>query len=207
MSNRTFQIYGYSYGTSSATMEVTVDGNVVYSGEVAYTSQSDPAPNVQTEPICSFEMPIDWYGTVPMTCTVNSGSVVFAQILGNYDLVYNPVYTTQEAETLLDTNTPTSELIPILSAHANPPFSSEDITFLETNSRSTWKPLLTQHNALVKLSSGPNSYGVPFSGDPRTNVVIDGAPQTPSTPGTVWWKIDAGSTMAYTFNAEPAFVG
>ena len=206
MTNRTVQIYGYGYGSTPASIEVTLDGNIVYNGTIATTSGPTPTlpddrDTVTFVAICEFELPVDYAGTLPMSCNVTNGTVIFAEIYANYCKITNPVYTEQEIQTLGNTSTPVSELIPILSAHASPPFSAGDIAFLESNPRSTWKPLLVEHNALAMISSGPTGYKfINGPDDPRTGVTIDGISQIPDHnqyPGQWWYRVNNGSTLAY----------
>jgi hypothetical protein len=94
MTTRTVKMLGLAYGSSPAEITVTLDGVSVYTGTVttvdaAPLTEPDPAAVDSTIEFCNFEIPLDFNGTMPMTCTVNSGTVIFAQILANYCAIAN----------------------------------------------------------------------------------------------------------------------
>lgn len=205
MTNRTVKIYGYGFGSTPASIEVTLDGNVVYNGTI--TTTSDPVPTLpdmqldtETVSICEFELPVTFAGTIPMVCEVTNGTVIFAQIMANYCPIPNPVYTAQEIQTLKDPNTTTAECISIITAHASPPLTAEEITTLETTPRNTWGEVLASHNARLYLNNSTNFALINGADDPRTNIAIDGVTQTPDYvqyPGQWWYRVNNGSTLTY----------
>jgi hypothetical protein len=95
---------------------------------------------------------------------------------------------------------------------ANPPLSSEDITFLTNNSWPTTTPTLAEHNLTTYISSGVSVFNniTNTSNDARGNVVITNATyyNTPPTPrptgaeGTWGWEIETapGQTSIMTFD-------
>jgi hypothetical protein len=98
---------------------------------------------------CNFEIPMEFEGTKPMTCSVTNGTVIFAQIPANYGVI----------------------------ANTDPVYGTGPEVFYST--------------------AGPN--------DARSNVFIDGVEKIPNRtiyefPGTWWWTIPAGSTLAYDLN-------
>jgi hypothetical protein len=208
MTNRTVQIYGYGFGTTPATIEVTLDGNVVYNG--AITTTTDPIPTLpdmqltsDTVAICSFELPVNFSGTIPMACEVTNGTVIFAQVLANYFPIDNPVYTAEELEIIRNPATTNAEKIAIISSHATPPFSSEDITFIETHTWLESRPLLVEHNVALRIGSTTEYLNINKANDPRSNIQIDGSPKTTdhaTYPGAWWWRIGSGSTLTYDLN-------
>jgi hypothetical protein len=94
MTLRTVKMFGLAYGATPAEIAVTLDGVSVYTGTVATTDAVVPSlPNLEiqssTVEFCNFEIPIDFTGAKPMTCTVNNGTVIFAQIDANYCVIAN----------------------------------------------------------------------------------------------------------------------
>jgi hypothetical protein len=84
----------------------------------------------------------------------------------------------------------------IWTACAVPPLSSADIAVLD-NGNVTWTPekqaVLVAHNLTLYVSSGATAF-LPINrgNDPRTNVVINGEPETrQSEPAGTWgWKVE-----------------
>jgi hypothetical protein len=94
MTTRTVKMFGLAYGSSPAEIAVTLDGVSVYTGTVATNDapipfMPDPSLVDTTVEFCNFEIPMDFNGVLPMTCTVSNGTVVFAQITANYCVIAN----------------------------------------------------------------------------------------------------------------------
>jgi hypothetical protein len=94
MTTRTVKIFGLAYGSTPAEIAVTLDGVSVYAGTVTTADTFvPPLPNSElantTVEFCNFEIGMDVNGTIPMTCTVLSGTVIFAQITANYCAIAN----------------------------------------------------------------------------------------------------------------------
>jgi hypothetical protein len=94
MTTRTVKMFGLAYGSSPAEIAVTLDGVSVYTGTVTTADTPVPfLPNLEiantTVEFCNFEIPMDTNGIIPMTCTVLSGAVIFAQINANYCVIAN----------------------------------------------------------------------------------------------------------------------
>lgn len=106
MTTRTVKIFGLAYGSTPAEINVTLDGNTVYTGPVStldpvtgtpsladFKTLNNPTPNLDyansTVELCSFELPMDFQGSKPMTSTVTNGTVIFAQIRANYCAIAN----------------------------------------------------------------------------------------------------------------------
>lgn len=217
MTNRTVQIYGYGFGLTDATMTVTLNGTTIFSGAVTTTNQ--PAPTLpdlnldtDTVPICSFELPVTFNGTQPMTCQVTNGTIIFAQILANYATVPNPIYSPADLEILNGNGSTYQERYNVYASYANPPFTQDETNTLMNMSlpfNDTSKvQILQSHNLLPVSSSGPSTYFTIDGGtDPRSDVTINNSSQTQGVSsdlnGTKWYLVQNGSTLAYTLNVIP----
>lgn len=213
MANRTVQILGQGYGVNPAQITVTANGNTVFSGAVNTVDQTLPAlpnqdlslPNI----LCTFEIDQTFTGQIPMTCAVSTGTVIFANILTNYRFIPNPVYTPEQLAILNNPTTTEAERVAIYTQVANPPLSQSDIdTLLDPAATFQQKnAIIVSHNCTTYISSGVNGFGPIDPTDARSSVTIDGIAQTPDhgeLPGTWWWKINTGSTMAYQLDVSSA---
>ena len=213
MANRTVQILGQGYGSSPAQITVTANGNTVFSGTVSTVDQPLPAlPNLGltiSNILCSFEIDLAFTGQIPMTCAVSSGTVIFAQINANYVAIPNPVYTPEQMAVLENPTTTYAEKVTIYTQVANPPMSQTDIdTLLDPASTQEQKnAIIAAHNCKTQISSGVDGFGAIDDTDARSSVMVNGIAQTPDhgeLPGTWWWIINTGSTLAYQLDVDPA---
>jgi len=215
MANRTIQILGQGYGTDPAQITVTLNGNTVFSGTIATVDQPLPAlpmllPATLDEVLCTFEIDLAFAGQIPMTCTVNSGTTIFAGILANYVAIPNPAYTPAQIATVNNPDTTQADRVAIFTQVANPPLSQTDIdTLLDPAATQEQKnAILVAHNCKTIVSSGVNGYES-MNSDARTSVTINGIAQTSDhteLPGTWWWTIGTGSTLSYQLGVSPATV-
>lgn len=95
MTMRTVKINGLAYGSTPANITISLDGNIIFSGDIATQDSAvpalpDPALVDSQATFCTFELPVDFAGQKPMTCTVNSGTVVFGTITANYNKFPDP---------------------------------------------------------------------------------------------------------------------
>jgi hypothetical protein len=215
MANRTVQILGQGYGANPAQITVTANGNTVFSGTVSAVDQPLPAlPNLDinlSEILCTFEIDQAFTGQIPMTCAVSSGTVIFAQIYANYVAILNPVYTPEQITILTSPTTTQAERVTIYTQVANPPLSQTDIdTLLDPAATQEQKnAIIAAHNCTTEISSGVDGFGSIDNTDARSSVAINGIAQTPDhgeLPGTWWWAINAGSTLSYQLDVDPATV-
>ena len=94
MTTRTVKIFGQGFGSAPAEILVTLNGNTIYTGAISTIDQPVyTLPNLEltssVPELCNFEIDMDFSGTMPMTCEVLGGTVIFAQILANYYAVAN----------------------------------------------------------------------------------------------------------------------
>ena len=214
MPNRTVQLLGQGYGSNPAQITVTANGNPVFSGPVNTVDQPVPAlPNMDTNLnniLCNFEIDQSFTGQIPMTCAVSSGTVIFSLILANYVPIPNPVYTQAQLDVIADPSAPEADKVAIYTQVANPPLSQADIDALldPAVTPKQKSEILIAHNCQTPISSGANGYGsIDNISDARSSVFIDGIEQIPDhgeLPGTWWWKISLGSTLAYQLDVAPA---
>jgi hypothetical protein len=95
MTNRTVQIMGYGHGASPASVTATVNGQQVFSGEVP--TMNTPVPGYPIDPVVgrpsevlfTFEIPMQFFGSLPMTVTVENSPVAFYNVNANYSNTAN----------------------------------------------------------------------------------------------------------------------
>jgi len=217
MAIRTVQILGMGFGANPTQITATANGTQVFSGTVTTVNQPAPAmPNFALVPdqvvMFSFEIDTAFTGLIPMTCTVDSGTVIFGEILANYIAVPNPVYSSEQLAVITDPAVPFSQKLTIYTAVANPPFSAEELAILQNPSvpyDPTKTDILNSHGCALMVSGGSTQYGEIDNTDPRANVYVDGLQQTPDhseLAGPWWWQISSGSTLAYNLEVDPAVV-
>ena len=215
MAIRTVQLLGQGYGTNPAQITVTANGNTVFLGTVPTADQPVPAlPNLEinlNNILCTFEIDTAFVGEIPITCAVSAGTVVFSEIYANYVAIPNPVYTPAQITTLTNPDTTQADRVAIYTQVAVPALSQADIDILMDPAATPEQKnaILVAHNCTTTISTGASGYGFIDNTDPRSSVVIDGIVQTPDhaeLPGTWWWTINAGSTMTYQLQVDPATV-
>lgn len=210
MTLRTVQIKGMGFGANPAEISVTLNGNVIFSGTVTTQDSAPwPLPNLdligQEQVLCSFTVPMETAGEIPMSCTVNNGTVIFGSIEANYSSVPNPVFTAEEQAVLYssDPAVTLADKIAILSSKAVPAFTAEELATLNSIDPTLLpqqKQILADHGVSFTVSSGDTGFAYTAKTDSRNDVVIDGVPTTPDHsdyPGTWWWAINSGSTLSY----------
>lgn len=210
---RTVQIQGQGYGSTPAQITVTANATTVFSGTVSTVDQAlpslpNPAINLSNV-LCTFEIDTAFVGSIPMTCAVSTGAVIFAKILANYVSIPNPVYTPAQIATLSNSGTTQVQRVEIYTPVAVPALTQAEIDVLLNPTPSPEQnDVIIAHN-LSTYTLGPDTYGPIDNTDPRSTVVIDGIAQTPDhgeLAGTWWWTINAGSTMTYQLDVDPAAV-
>lgn len=216
MAIRTVQLLGMAFGPDPVTVTATANGTQVFSGTVTTIDQPVPVlPNldltVDQVPLITFEIDTAFTGQIPMTCVVAGGTVIFGEIFANYVSIPNPVYSQAQLDILSNPASTRADKIPVWTAVANPPFSTEELATLENpaTTSATVQQIIDAHNCAGTISSGSNEYQSIDNTDARSNVVIDGVPQTPEhgdLPGSWWWTIGDGSTIAYNLDVDPALV-
>ena len=212
MTNRTVQFFGQGYasaGTEPIVITATLDGNVIYTGNIPtlYTSDIDHTPGEQVV-LFTCELPIEYAGTAPMSIVLNNPVGVdayFEQIMANYMPNYNPVYTQSEIGVLTDPASTNAERTAIYTAKAVPPLSAAEIAVLNNGTQEEKNAILVAHNITVVISSGPDGFSnVNGDADPRSNVVINGVSLTRATDptGTWGWEVEfpAEGTGVFEYN-------
>jgi len=83
MTTRTVKVLGW--GVGSATLTATLDNKTVFTGQVDLEEMTADNESEQTAPtLFTFEIPMDYTGTMHMTVFVANATVRFGQILANY---------------------------------------------------------------------------------------------------------------------------
>jgi hypothetical protein len=216
MTIRTIQIFGQGYGASPAQITATANGNTVFSSTVPTVDQPLPSlPNpalIDTMAVLfTLETDTAFTGAIPMTCAVESGTVIFARILANYVSIPNPVYSPAQLDVLRNPGTSRLDKVAIFTQVATPSLSQQEIDVLldPAEDIAVKDAILAAHNCLTLISSGADGYGPIVDTDPRSNVAVDGVAQSPDTrflSGTWWWIIPKGSTLSYDLAVGPATV-
>ena len=212
MVNRTIQFLGQGYaptGTDPIVITATLDGNVVYTGNIPtlYTTDVDHTPDGQVV-LFTCELPVDFAGTLPMSVLLDSPvgvDVFFEQINSNYMSIFNPVYTQSEIGVLIDPSSTRAEKVAIYTAKAVPPLSPAEIALLNNGTLAEQTAILTAHNVTISVSSGPDTFAsVNGYTEPRSNVVINGIPRTRrDTPSGTWgWEIEFLAEGSGTFEFD-----
>ena len=198
--NRTIQFLGQGYaptGTDPIAITATLNGNVVYTGNIPtlYTSDVRRFPEDQVV-LFTCELAIDFAGTLPMSISLDSPvgvTAYFLQINSNYMAIHNPVYTQSEIGVLIDPLRTNAERVAIYTATAVPPLSPAEIAILENGTITEKNAVLASHNLTTGVSSGADTFvSTTGNADPRSNVVINGVAVTRgSTPsGGRWgWEV------------------
>jgi hypothetical protein len=213
MANRIVQLLGQGFGAEPAQIAVTANGNTVFTGAIPTIDQPVaelPNRNITNDVVvlCSFEIDQSFTGTMPMTCQVTAGSVIFAEIYANYSSVPNPVYTQEQLTILWNPASIQTDCVAIYVQVANPALSQQDINILldKTSTQEEKNAILAQHNCALTVSSGPDEFSSIYQADPRSSISINNIPQTPDYNefnGTWWWTIGEGSTLSYLLNVDP----
>ena len=210
MTIKTIKITGFAYGVSPATVEITANENVIFSGEVPVTGPVAPSPISQVpesehKTICSFDLDFEPARLVPMTCQVQTETVIFAKIYCNYAPIPNPVYTAELTNILNSSELSLIERTAILATIAAPPLSADEIDLLENpeTSSAIVNDIMATHKLNSTIIGGVDDWTTlpTIGGDPRVNVKLNDVDQ-PLTDrsdlaGTWWWMVTAGSTLSY----------
>jgi hypothetical protein len=198
--------YGYGYGSTPANVSVTLNGAEIFSGEIPTLDQESIYlhPDEQVV-IFTAQIPMDFAGNANVAVTVNNGYVHNDYVSINYQMAANPAYTSEQIAILTDPATTQSERVAIWVTAAEPPFTTEEIAFLElTNPEdqaAQWA-LVVAHGAPAYIPS-PDQFGSPMGQQPvdyRPVVYIDGVEQLIPQPrlyqGVYSWGVNAGSVFS-----------
>lgn len=215
---RTMRIYGYGYGNSTASIQASLNGTTVFSGEIPTLDQETVfiRPDQQTV-IFTVPIPMEFTGNANVAITVANGYVHYDYVDINYNLIPNPAYTTEQVAILTQPHGPgvRDQKIAVYSSVAVPPFSTEELAILENLDpavQPAQEAIIVAHGAQIASSSGPDGFAptgpTGEGGDNRPVVYIDGVeqqiPQPRLYPGTYSWGIDAGSTLWGNIIVSPA---
>lgn len=227
--NRTFKFYGQGYGASPVSIVAKVNATTIFSGEIPTVPgliPNDPFENEQLafELADSSALGTDFAGSLTMTITITSNDptaqAVFTSINCNYMPYYNPVFSAEELATLRNPATPQETLFDIRTAHAVPPFTTEELAFLKGHSmtdpveQQAAMALYDSHGVGTAISAAdvflqcyngtpPNSE---TTVDTRSSVVIAGIAQPNphvgeyASSGTWPWPLAIDNSFAYNWN-------
>jgi hypothetical protein len=201
---RTMNFYGYGYGSTPANVTVTLNGTEIFSGEISTLDQESVYlhPDEQVV-IFTAQIPMDFAGNANVAVSVNNGYVHNDYVSINYQTVPNPAYTSEQLAVLTDPASTRSEVVAIYATAAQPPFTAEEIAFLELSNpedQPARQALVSAHGVAAYIAD-PDQFGPPSApGDYRPVVYVDGVeqliPQPRLYPGTYSWGVDAGSVFS-----------
>lgn len=205
MPTRTFKFYGQGWGDQTTEISLTFNGQPVYQGPVPTVAQRPPtAPGVYTPVLlCTGgALDVEASGAFPMSVTVTAGNLLFSDLESNYVSIPNPVFS-PEQWAIIQADTDQAAILQIIYSLANPPFTDEEKALLENLSTSSAviQELRATHG-VGNYVSGPDYFSPNFwPSDSRSNVVIDGQPQSTPDPrpegltGDWTWDIATNQTL------------
>ena len=192
MTERIVQVYGKGFSENPVSVTATFMGNQVFSGTVPTIPArlpNDPDPQVL---LFSFGVDVKLYGTLPMSITFTGDTLLVGNISANYNVVPNPIYTESEGQILNQLNNatppppPHTQQVAIFSSKATPPFSAEELGFLESaelpDQGGLFRDILLAHACEYKQSSGPTGFSSISKPQAKKNVLINGQPVSPPDP-------------------------
>jgi hypothetical protein len=193
MPNRTVQIKGYGYGSTTCSANVSYNGATVFSGTIPTLNQAEIliSPGEQVV-MLTFEIDVVAAGTFPLTINITGGNAAYIeQILSNYMPVQNPVYSASDWTIVTDPASTSAQKLAVFEPLAVPPLSEADIAVLE---QGTLGPealaVLAAHGLSYYVSGGADTYLPISSAQAKSNVVINGTSLTPGTPPGEWgWEV------------------
>jgi hypothetical protein len=195
--------YGYGYGSTPANVTVTLNSAEIFSGEIPTLDQESIYlhPDEQVV-IFTAQIPMDFAGNANVVVTANNGYVHNDYVSVNYAIIPNPEYTSEQLAILADPATTQSEQVAIYATVAEPPFTAEELAFLELTNpedRLAQRDLVVAHGAAAYISSGSEVFSVPSAGDYRPVVYVDGVEQLIPQPrlyaGVYSWGVNSGSVF------------
>ena len=206
MATRTIQFHGQGYGATPVNATVTFDGTQIYNGPIP-TILGPYNPNAQ-DLLFSTTISTDFSGTKPVTISLTGGAMMFTTVFVNYVITEpNPAYTAEQYAVVNDGTVARSEKLPIWQAVAVPPLSAEDETVLLNGTYDEMQPVLIAHNLEYNINNNTETFGGAYgAGDSRTDVTINGVPQTapPDSQGDFSWFVPVDGTISYNQNISAA---
>jgi len=84
--NKILRIIGQGYGARPVAVKITADSKTIFAGTIPTLNQRlpNPAEKPASSIICSFEVPLDFEGSVSMTVSVVNGIMIHRQITANH---------------------------------------------------------------------------------------------------------------------------
>jgi len=200
MTTRTLRFLGTS---SAADITVTMGTQIVFDGSVG------PGPALFE--ISDFSM--DFAGIMPMTITVNTGTVTMQETMINGQPILNPKYRDQSK---FKSAVTWHEKVHLIAQLATPAFSESEIELLlsdpfyiryhdEARFRKQ-NQLMNEHGCNLTIRD-LDSWAPVCVGESRFNIMINHCPQSvqrgPGENGTWHWTITAGNMLSYDLTIDP----
>jgi hypothetical protein len=175
MTTKTIKFYANAYGLRTASIEVFVENNCIFFGEVDtfpldlnFYRLGHSVKDNEFQEAFQFDIPVDFIGSKAMSISVQNSGVLFGPILANQQILINP------------------KLSSSLKS-----FDPEVDDPIEWENSSNIEPYV----------HGPDIWASPTDLDARINVKIDTVAvipnRKPGETGTWHWFVKPGSTIAF----------
>ena len=194
MPNRTVQLLGQGYGSTTCSASVIYNGATVFSGPIPTLNQTQVLLSPEEQVVlATFEIDVAAAGTFPLMINITGGNTAFIeQVNSNYMPTGNPVYSESDWDIINNPASTSAELIAVFEPLAVPPLSEAEIAVLEQGTTSPEaQAVLATHGLNYTVSSGSANYEAISNPQAKVNVVINGISKQPgSAPAGEWgWEI------------------
>ena len=190
MPNRTIQILGYGYGSTTCSANVSYNGATVFSGTVPTLNQAEilRLPSEQVV-ISTFEIDVAAAGTFPLTINITGGNAAYIEhVFSNYTPVPNPVYSASDWSIITNPASTSAQKLAVFEPLAVPPLSEADIAVLQQGTTSPEaQAVLAAHGLSYYVSSGVSEYRAISPYQSKCNVLINGSSFTAVNPPAGEW--------------------
>jgi len=203
MTDRTIQFLGDAHGNVATSITATVNGNVVFSGNVNLIGTEITKDTPKTDNVLfSFTIPIETTGTLPISIEVsaNSSTVLVQTVKTNYGIGPNPVFSAEQFAIVKDNTANVQAQLAVYEAVASPPLNDSEITLLSDSStpHSESHAILKSHGITPWAFTGENGFVTMsiLNAPTYSNIVLNGQ-SIPSVNGSQWLTIQPGNSASF----------
>lgn len=209
MTNRTLKFVGKGFGDTPASIVASVNGNVVYSGEITTAPLPVSMDYTTYGPIFTAEIPVEFYGNIPVSVQITNGTIVVGETMANYNSTRNPAILEPQWAIISNPASTVEERTAAFGVNATPPFTAEEIATLNAFNESdpasvaACEAIQTAHGVSPFISTGADVFTAIYP-DPEQDPKIDGipipVPNPQPDPNTGDWTFEApqGTTLTFT---------